>query len=92
MHQVSARMFGSPEGPGTSLFKELGLNDHDYYGCWGLSPESFGIWTLWVQHVEHASHVRPAVSQVVGGGKKGRLHGLSKAKICFLSQWVQVPI
>ena len=29
------------------VIKELGLKDHDSYGFWGLSPEEFGIWTLW---------------------------------------------
>ena len=32
----------SPRGSKYLIIKELGLEDHDYYGFWGLSPESLG--------------------------------------------------
>ena len=36
-----------PGGSRYLIIKELGLEDHDYYGFWGLNSEQYGTWNLW---------------------------------------------
>ena len=36
-----------PTGSRYLIIKELGFEDHIYYGFWDLIPQLLGIWTLW---------------------------------------------